>query len=77
MKGYDSTIGLIARCGHPKRQDALAVELLRDAGAIVFAKTTNPQSCMAFETDSNVFGKSEKCGGPHDRMRQVEEQQTR
>jgi len=56
VKGVDSTIGLIARAGIPKAEDALAVELLRDAGAIIYSKTTNPQACLIFETDSNVFG---------------------
>jgi Asp-tRNA(Asn)/Glu-tRNA(Gln) amidotransferase A subunit family amidase len=56
VKGVDSTIGLIARAGLPKAEDALAVELLRDAGAIIYAKTTNPQACLIYETDSNVFG---------------------
>lgn len=56
VKGFDSTIGLIARAGLPKAEDALAVELLRDAGAIIYTKTTNPQACLIFETDSNIFG---------------------
>jgi amidase len=58
IKGVDSTIGLVARTGLPKAEDALAVELLRDAGAIIYSKTTNPQACLIFETDSNVFGKN-------------------
>lgn len=46
------------------------VEVLREAGAIVFCKTNVPQTMLAFECSNPVFGKSlnpyspdHTCGG--------------
>ncbi len=56
VKGVDSTTGQAAKCFAPRPKDALVVELLRDAGAIVFCKTANPQCLMIPETTNNIWG---------------------
>lgn len=38
VRGFDSTIGLAARCLKPRGEDAVCVQLLREAGAIPFVK---------------------------------------
>lgn len=39
-------------------EDALIVKIFREAGAVFHVKTTNPQTLMALETDSNLFGRT-------------------
>lgn len=39
-------------------EDAVAVDTLRRAGAIIYAKTTMPQSGMALECVSNLYGRT-------------------
>lgn len=46
VKGYDSTIGYVAKAFRPAPEDAVVVALLRQMGAIVIAKTNLPQSIM-------------------------------
>lgn len=40
------------------QEDSAAVAALRDAGAVFFCKTTMPQSAMAIETVSNLWGRT-------------------
>lgn len=56
VKGTDSTTGAACRCFRPASKDALVVELLRDAGAIVLCKTNVPQCLMLPETSNNIWG---------------------
>ena len=56
VKGTDSTAGVACRCFQPMPKDALVVELLRDAGAIVLCKTNVPQCLMLPETHNNIWG---------------------
>jgi amidase len=37
-------------------EDALLVRILKQAGAVIHARTTEPQGMMQLETDSNMFG---------------------
>lgn len=46
VKGRDSTIGYVARAFSPAASDALLVDILKQLGAIVIAKTNLPQSIM-------------------------------
>jgi len=69
-KGFDSTCGMAARCFKPAEGDALAVELLRAAGAVPFVRTNVPQLLLMAETDNHVWGRcdnpwasSRTCGG--------------
>ncbi|RAL07746.1 amidase signature enzyme [Aspergillus homomorphus CBS 101889] len=46
INGIDSILGYVGRSFSPAREDAVLVQLLRDMGAIVLAKTNLPQSIM-------------------------------
>lgn len=44
------TLGLVALVNQVSKTDAVAVQSLRDAGAIVYCKTTMPQTGMVGDT---------------------------
>jgi Asp-tRNA(Asn)/Glu-tRNA(Gln) amidotransferase A subunit family amidase len=46
VKGLDSTLGYVGRAFSPATSDALLVDVLRQLGAIIIAKTNLPQSIM-------------------------------
>jgi hypothetical protein len=46
VKGHDSTIGYVSRSFSPAAEDAVLVQILRDMGAVIFAKSNLPQSIM-------------------------------
>ncbi|KAI0826525.1 amidase signature enzyme [Trametes gibbosa] len=56
VAGHDTTLGFSARVGHPAPADAPLVRLLRDAGALLYAKTALPTACLSFECSSDLFG---------------------
>ncbi|PCG90117.1 Amidase [Penicillium occitanis (nom. inval.)] len=58
IKGTTATSGLIAWANNVSNEDALIVKIFREQGAIFYVKTTNPQTLMAIETDSNLFGRT-------------------
>lgn len=58
LKGTTATAGLIAWADQVSPDDALIVRTFREQGAIFHVKTTNPQTLMACETDSNLFGRT-------------------
>ena len=47
VKGHDTTLGYTGRAFKPASEDAVLVEMLRELGAVIFAKTNLPQSIMA------------------------------
>lgn len=50
--------GLISWANAPSPCDSLIVKVFRKAGAVFYVKTTNPQTLMALETHSNLFGRT-------------------
>ncbi|THH08355.1 hypothetical protein EW145_g2769 [Phellinidium pouzarii] len=59
VEGKDTSTGYIAWCYKSvAKEDAVAVDILRKAGAILFVKTNNPQTLLSLETDNNIFGKT-------------------
>ncbi|TBU28525.1 amidase signature enzyme [Dichomitus squalens] len=56
IAGHDTTVGYSANVGHPAHASAPIVRLLRDAGGLIYAKTTLPTGCLSFETSSDLFG---------------------
>lgn len=46
IKGYDSTLGYVGRSFKPAAEDAVIVQILKNLGAVVIAKTNLPQSIM-------------------------------
>ncbi|KAF8471893.1 amidase signature domain-containing protein [Kalaharituber pfeilii] len=58
LNGTRSTCAFTAWADHRFHKDALIVEIFRKAGAVFHVKTTNPQSLLCLETDSNLFGRT-------------------
>ncbi|KAF7592210.1 hypothetical protein BBP40_000481 [Aspergillus hancockii] len=58
LKGHAVTMGYVARRENIAKQDSNIVGTLRAAGAVFFCKTTMPQSGMALETVSNLWGRT-------------------
>lgn len=56
QKGFDSTVGLVANCAKPSKEDGLFVRVLRESGAIPLARTTVPPFLLSWETSSHLFG---------------------
>lgn len=59
VKGYHTTAGYVSYARFPaKDKDAHIVEIMRNAGAVLYAKTNNPQCMMVLETVSNIYGRT-------------------
>jgi len=59
QKGFDSTVGIVARQGRPLAEDGLFVKVLREAGAIPFVRSNVPPLLMGGgETENNVYGRT-------------------
>ncbi|THC94695.1 hypothetical protein EYZ11_005840 [Aspergillus tanneri] len=58
VAGHAVTMGYVARRNNIAKQDSTLVATLRAAGAVFFCKTTMPQSGMALETVSNLWGRT-------------------
>ncbi|KIW96782.1 uncharacterized protein Z519_02173 [Cladophialophora bantiana CBS 173.52] len=56
VKGADSTIGYVSRAFKPATEDAVLVQILKDLGAVILAKTNLPQSIMWCETENPIWG---------------------
>ena len=56
MRGLGLNAGYVAWWDHVPSEDAHVLQILWRAGAIFYARTTEPQSLMHLETDSNLFG---------------------
>ncbi|KLO09407.1 amidase signature enzyme [Schizopora paradoxa] len=58
VAGWDACIGYSAWVGKTMQKDSPLVRLLRDAGAILYVKTTIPITLLSFESASDVFGRT-------------------
>jgi fatty acid amide hydrolase 2 len=58
VEGLPHTGGLVARRGLTGRNDAVVVDRLRRAGAIVLGKTNVPEGGMWMETHNKVYGRT-------------------
>lgn len=58
FKGTKATAGMMAWADQESPDDALIVRTFREQGAVFHVKTTNPQTLMALETVSNLFGRT-------------------
>jgi Asp-tRNA(Asn)/Glu-tRNA(Gln) amidotransferase A subunit family amidase len=56
MKNLGLNAGYVAWWGKLATEDAHVLQILWDAGAVFHARTTQPQSMMHLETDSNLYG---------------------
>ncbi|HYC80808.1 MAG TPA: amidase family protein, partial [Solirubrobacterales bacterium] len=66
VAGWPTAYGSFAAPEDPAGADATAVRRLREAGAVVVAKTNLPEASSAAETDNARFGRS---NNPWDRER--------
>ena len=58
MKGQVTTIGYLSWHHVVIERDSTIVRELRAAGAVMYCKTTMPQTGMALETNSNLWGRT-------------------
>ncbi|KAL1999796.1 hypothetical protein VTN02DRAFT_5984 [Thermoascus thermophilus] len=58
LAGTPATSGLVAWADEMSPEDALIVKVFREAGAVFHVKTTNPQTLMSLETQSNLYGRT-------------------
>ncbi|KAI4729930.1 amidase [Aureobasidium sp. EXF-10728] len=58
LQDTPATSGLISWANTPSPGDALICKVFREAGAVFHVKTTNPQTLLALETHSNLFGRT-------------------
>ncbi|KAL4914829.1 amidase signature domain-containing protein [Aspergillus aurantiobrunneus] len=56
--GYDSTVGFASLVNNPATYNSTLVDLLLDAGAVLYCKTNVPTAMMIAESVNNVFGRT-------------------
>lgn len=56
MKDLGLNAGFVAWWNNVASEDAHVLKILWDAGAVFYARTTQPQTMMHLETDSNLYG---------------------
>lgn len=56
MKNLDLNAGFVSWVGQAAGEDAHILQILWNAGAVFYARTTQPQSLMHLETSSNLYG---------------------
>ncbi|KAJ5109457.1 Amidase [Penicillium angulare] len=62
VKGFDSTLGYSIKAGKPFAEDGAMTKLLKDAGAVPYAKTALPITLLSFESANGLWG---HCRNPH------------
>ncbi|KAL4783435.1 amidase signature domain-containing protein [Aspergillus varians] len=62
VKGFDITLGYSRLAGKPYAEDGPMVKLLKDAGAVPYAKTALPVTLLSFESANPIWG---TCLNPH------------
>lgn len=58
VKGKRTTIGYISWFDREVTRNSALVQVMKDAGCVIFGKTTMPQTGMALETWSNLWGRT-------------------
>ena len=58
LAGHSVTLGYMAWNDVISEKDSILVKALRDAGAVFYVKTTMPQTGMALETWSTLWGRT-------------------
>ncbi|KAI1172675.1 amidase signature domain-containing protein [Nemania sp. FL0916] len=56
MKGCDLNAGFVGWVGRVAEEDAHILQILWDAGAVFYVRTTQPQALMHLETSNNLYG---------------------
>jgi amidase len=58
MQGLHQTAGYCAWWDKIASEDAHVLQVLREAGAVFYVRTTEPQSMMHLECNSNLYGRT-------------------
>ncbi|GJE89672.1 amidase [Phanerochaete sordida] len=59
VKGHDTASGYTSWAYNTVAdRDAVAVDILRKAGAVLYVKTANPQTLLSIETNNNIYGRT-------------------
>ncbi|KAJ6120205.1 Amidase [Penicillium sp. IBT 18751x] len=64
IRGIDTTLGYVGRSFAPAQEDAVLVQILKNLGAIIIAKTNLPQSILWAETDNPLWGLTTNARNP-------------
>ncbi|GAP91886.2 putative glutamyl-tRNA amidotransferase subunit protein [Rosellinia necatrix] len=56
IKDCDLNAGFVGWVGRVAKKDAHILQILWDAGAVLYVRTTQPQTLMHIETSSNLYG---------------------
>ncbi|PYI32859.1 amidase signature enzyme [Aspergillus indologenus CBS 114.80] len=62
IKGFDTTLGYTKYACKPYKEDGPMTKLLKDAGAVPYAKTALPVTLLSFESANALWG---PCLNPH------------
>ncbi|OKL63531.1 hypothetical protein UA08_01204 [Talaromyces atroroseus] len=62
VKGFDTSVGYASKALNPSKEDGVIVKLLKDAGAVPYAKTALPVTLLSFESANGLWG---TCRNPH------------
>ncbi|KAF9895244.1 hypothetical protein FE257_000146 [Aspergillus nanangensis] len=62
VKGFDVSVGYTRMAKNPALDDGPMVKLLKDAGAVPYAKTALPVTLLSFESANALWG---RCLNPH------------
>ncbi len=58
IKGLETSMGYVAWVGKFETSNSVLVDLLLEAGAVFYVKTSVPQSLMVCETVNNIIGRT-------------------
>lgn len=58
VKGYDASVGIASLAFDPAKENSLLVDILLEAGAVVYVKTNVPQTMMSLDSNNNLFGRT-------------------
>ena len=56
IEGMDTTLGMSANLYKPKKESAVIVKVLQEAGAVPFCKTNLPQTTLSGSSGNPIFG---------------------
>lgn len=56
--GYDATAGIVSAANKPVEEHELFVQMLLDAGAVLYCKTNIPQSLMTADSENHLYGRA-------------------
>lgn len=58
VRGYDSSIGIASLAENPAKENSPLVDILLEAGAVLYCKTNIPQTLQSLDSENNIFGRT-------------------